>query len=91
MDIMALLTRELEGITSLCCLQIGQYLHHMTLCPPVAIVKRCYGLHPYQFLGPPAQSPQGKLTAFLCFSRQGTRCWRPLEHRDQSQFTYSDV
>jgi len=25
-----------------CCLLIGQYPHHMTLCPPVAIVKRCY-------------------------------------------------
>jgi len=30
---------ELEGITSPCCLLIGQYPHHMTLCPPVAIVK----------------------------------------------------
>jgi len=27
---------------SICCLLIGQYPHHMTLCPPVAIVKRCY-------------------------------------------------
>ena len=35
---------ELDGITSLCCLLIGQYPHHMTLCPPVAIVKRCYGI-----------------------------------------------
>jgi len=34
---------ELEGIKSPCCLLIGQYPHHMTLCPPVAIVKRCYG------------------------------------------------
>jgi len=33
---------ELEGITSPCRLLIGQYLHHMTLCPPVAIV---YGVH----------------------------------------------
>ena len=32
---------ELKGITSPCCLLIGQYPHHMTLCPPVAIVKRC--------------------------------------------------
>jgi len=24
---------------------LGQYLHHMTLCPPVAVVKRCYGIH----------------------------------------------
>ena len=38
---------ELEGITSPCFLLIGQYLHHMTLCPPVAIVKRCYGIHLY--------------------------------------------
>ena len=30
--------------TSPCCLLIGQYPHHMTLCPPVAIVKRCYGI-----------------------------------------------
>ena len=36
---------ELEGITSPCCLLIGQYPHHMTLCPPVAIVKRCFGIH----------------------------------------------
>ena len=36
---------ELEGITSPCNLLIGQYLKHMTLCPPVAIVKRCYGIH----------------------------------------------
>ena len=36
---------ELEGITSPCCLLIGQYPHHMTLCPLVAIVKRCYGIH----------------------------------------------
>ena len=35
---------ELEGITSPCCLLIGQYPHHMTLCLPVAIVK-CYGIH----------------------------------------------
>jgi len=37
---------ELEGITSPL---IGQYPHHMTflLCPPVAIVKRCYGIHLY--------------------------------------------
>ena len=27
---------ELEGITSPCCLLIGQYPHYMTLCPPVA-------------------------------------------------------
>ena len=26
---------ELEGIMSPCCLLIGQYPHHMTLCPPV--------------------------------------------------------
>ena len=38
---------ELEGITSPCCLLIGQYPHHMTLCPPVAIAKRCYGIHLY--------------------------------------------
>ena len=25
----------MKGITSPCCLLIGQYLHHMTLCPPV--------------------------------------------------------
>jgi len=30
---------ELEGIISPCCLLFGQYPHHMTLCPPVAIVK----------------------------------------------------
>ena len=42
---------ELEGITSPCCLLIGQYLHHMTLCPPVAIVKRCYGIHLYSSHG----------------------------------------
>ena len=35
---------ELEGITSPCCLLIGQYPQHKTLCPPVAIVKRCYGI-----------------------------------------------
>ena len=35
---------ELEGITSPCCLLIGQYTHHMTPCPPVAIVKGCYGI-----------------------------------------------
>jgi len=35
---------ELEGITSPCCLLIGQYPHHMTLCPPVALVKRCFGI-----------------------------------------------
>ena len=38
---------ELEGITSPYCLLIGQYPHHMTLCPPVAIVKRCYEIHLY--------------------------------------------
>ena len=38
---------ELEGITSPCCLLIGQYPHHMTLCPPVAIVKRCFGIRLY--------------------------------------------
>ena len=38
---------ELEGITSSCRLLIGQYPHHMTLCPPVAIVKRCFGSRLY--------------------------------------------
>ena len=38
---------ELEGVTSPYCLLIGQYPHHMTLCPPVAIVKRYYGIHQY--------------------------------------------
>ena len=38
---------ELEGITSPCCLLIRQFPHHMTLCPPVAIVKRCFGIHLY--------------------------------------------
>jgi len=42
---------ELEGITSLCCLLIGQYPHHMTLCPPVTIVKRCYGIHYFLLKG----------------------------------------
>ena len=42
-----ILTWELEGITSPCCLLISQYPHHMTICPPVAIVKRCYGIHLY--------------------------------------------
>jgi len=39
---------ELEGITSPCCLLIGQYSNRMTLCPPVAIVKRCYGIYLYE-------------------------------------------
>ena len=43
----AFLPWELEGITSPCCLLIGQYPHHMTLCPPVTIVKRCYGTRLY--------------------------------------------
>ena len=47
MDFMRILPWELEGITSPCCLLIGQYSHHMTLCPPVAIVKRCYGIRLY--------------------------------------------
>jgi len=38
---------ELEGITSPYCLLIGQYPHHMTLCPPVATVKRCYEIRLY--------------------------------------------
>jgi len=38
---------ELEGITSPFYLLIGQYPHHMTACPPVAIVKRCYGIRLY--------------------------------------------
>ena len=33
---------KLEGSTSPGCLLIGQYPCHMTHCPPVAIVKRCY-------------------------------------------------
>jgi len=45
---------ELEGITSPCCLLIGQHPHHMTLCPPVAIVKRCYGIRLYTHLILPA-------------------------------------
>ena len=36
---------ELEGITSPCCLLIGQYPHHMTLYPSVAIVSRFKGIH----------------------------------------------
>ena len=36
---------HMEAITSPYCRLIGQYPHHMTLCPPVAIVKRCYGTH----------------------------------------------
>ena len=36
-----LLPWELEGITSPCCLLIGQYPHYMTLCPQVAIMKSC--------------------------------------------------
>jgi len=39
---------ELEGITSPYCLLIGQHPHHMTLCPPVAIVKRCFGIRLYE-------------------------------------------
>ena len=35
---------HMEAITSPYCRLIGQYPHHMTLCPPVAIVKRCYGI-----------------------------------------------
>ena len=30
---------ELEGITSPCCLLIGEYQRHMTFCPPVSMVK----------------------------------------------------
>ena len=40
---------ELEGITSSCCRLIGQYPHHMTLCPPA---KRCYGIHLYVHTNP---------------------------------------
>jgi len=36
---MALFPWELEGITSSCCLLVGQYPHHMTHCPPVSMVK----------------------------------------------------
>ena len=39
---------DLKGIMSPCCLLIGHYLHHMTLCTPVAIVKRRYGIHLFQ-------------------------------------------
>jgi len=42
---------ELEGITSLCCLLIGQYPHHMTLCPSVPRVKWCYEIHLYRAQG----------------------------------------
>jgi len=40
----SILPWKLEGITSPCCLLLGQYPHHMTLCPPVTIVIRCYGI-----------------------------------------------
>jgi len=38
---------ELEGITSPCCLLIGQYPPSHDLCPPVTTVKRCYGIGLY--------------------------------------------
>jgi len=46
------IARQLEGITSPCSLLIGQYPHHMTLCPPVSMVKDAMesvygGLHPW--------------------------------------------
>ena len=36
------------SITSPCCLLIGQYPHHMTLCPPVAIVKKMLWNSPWE-------------------------------------------
>jgi len=52
MDFTALFATELEGIMSPCYLLIGQYPHHVTLCPPVAIVKRRYGIHLYRRTAP---------------------------------------
>jgi len=34
----------LEGITSPCCLLIGQYPHHMTHLPSSFYGERCYGI-----------------------------------------------
>jgi len=36
------------GITSPCCLLIGQYSHHMTLLPSNFYGKKCYGIRLYQ-------------------------------------------
>ena len=47
MDFMAHFTMRTGGHYITMLLMIGQYSHHMTLCPPVAIVKRCYGIRLY--------------------------------------------
>jgi len=39
-----LFTKQLEGITSPCCLLFGQYPHHMTLLPSSFYFERCYGI-----------------------------------------------
>ena len=63
---------ELEGITSLCCLLIGQYPHHMTLCPPVAIVKRCYGIRLYlHSLSDPTGHGAKTILSQLCWRGEG--------------------
>ena len=40
-------SRQLEGITSSCCLLIGQHPHHMTLLPSSFYGGKCYGIRLY--------------------------------------------
>jgi len=69
-----LLPWELEGITSPCCLLIGQYPHHMTLCPPVAIQRFS------KFLQHPVTRartvPSNQIAEFKFCSLIGSHSWR---------------